>query len=289
MEVLHMFQSEKAARWILSLPLIIFIVVLVGFPAVYAFFISFQNNSLVVEQSSFAGLSNYLNILGDEQFWSALLFSLKFAVLVTLIELILGFGLALLFNRVFPGKKILLSIILLPIMVAPSLMGIMYRLLLNENIGSATYLFKVLGLEVSLFSADSIVPLLILLDAIQWSPFVFLILYSGLQGIDRGYIEAAKIDGATSWHITLKILIPILLPIILITGFLRGIDAYRTFDVIYVLTSGGPGTSTTTVSIYLYKLAFKEGAFGLSAAASILIVAILFIIMPYFVKKVIKS
>lgn len=284
-----MFQSERSARWILSLPLIIFIILLVGFPAVYAIFISFHNDSLSGGTSSIIGLSNFFEVLGDKQFWTSLLFSSKFTLLTTSTELVFGFGLALLFNRHFPGKKMLLSILLLPIMVAPSLMGIMYRLLLNENIGIVTYFFSLFNLKISLFNADSIVPLLILLDAVQWTPFIFLILYSGLQGIDKGYYEAARMDGASGWNITIKIVIPMLLPIIFIVGFLRGIDAFRTFDVVYVLTSGGPGITTTTVSIYLYKLAFKQGAFGLSAAASLLIVGILFIIMPFFNKRVIKK
>src|SRR5699024_2026057 len=135
----------------------------------------------------------------------------------------------------------------------------------------------------------TVVPLLIALDTIQWTPFIFLIIYSGLQGMDYSLIEAAAIDGASKWRQVLTITIPILSPIIMIAGFLRGIDAFRTFDVIYVLTGGGPGNTTTSVSIFLYKLAFNQGEYGLSAAASILIIIILMLVLPFFIKRIIKS
>lgn len=282
-------KNDRFTKLLLNLPLILFLVLLVVFPAVYALIISFYDVSLSKSTKGFQGLGNYLKIITNKSFWSSIFFSVKYTAISLFIQIILGFLIALLFNRTFPGKKILMSIMLMPIMIAPSLMGIMYRLLLNENIGVLTELFKKVGITMSLFSNEMVFPLLIVLDALQWTPFVFLILYSALQGIDKTLYEAASVDGATKWKQVINITIPSIFPIIIIVSFLRGIDAFRTFDVIYVLTSGGPGTATTTISIFLYKLGFKDGSFSLAAASSIIVIMLLMLIMPLFVKKIVRN
>ncbi|HUC92708.1 MAG TPA: sugar ABC transporter permease [Paenibacillus sp.] len=280
-----MLSSDKAAKWILAAPLLLFFLLMVLFPTGYAIYLSVHNVSLGQETPDFSGLANYLDILKDRDFWHSIGFTLKFALTVTAVELVFGFLLALLFNRAFPGKRILLSTVLLPIMVAPSLMGIMFRLILNENNGVATYFLSRLGLEVNLFDPDIVVRLLMILDVIQWVPFTFLILYSGLQSVDRGLSEAAAVDGASYWRTTLQIILPVIAPIFFIAAFLRGIDAFRTFDVIYVLTNGGPGNVSKTASIYIYETAFKSGNIGTAAASSVIIALILLMLIPFFIRR----
>lgn len=277
--------SEKAAKWVLAAPLLLFFLLMVLFPAGYAVYLSLHNVSLGQESSGFKGFFNYAKVLQDGQFWHSIGFTLRFAVTVTVVELLLGFLLALLFNRAFPGKRVLLSTVLLPIMVAPSLMGIMFRLILNENNGAATYFLSQMHLEVNLFDPGVVVPLLMVLDVIQWVPFTFLILYSGLQSLDRGLYEAAAVDGASYWRTTLQIVLPAIAPIFFIAAFLRGIDAFRTFDVIYVLTNGGPGNVSKTASIYIYETAFKSGDIGGAAASSIVIALILLLLIPLFIRR----
>ncbi|WP_312470337.1 sugar ABC transporter permease [Neobacillus sp.] len=281
-----MYQNEKWAKWVLASPLLLFLLVLVVFPAFYGIYTSTQNMTLGLPDSTFVGIDNYLKVLKDDTFWQSMWFTVRFTVMTTLVELILGFGLALLFDRIFPGKRLLLSFILIPIMVAPSLMGIMLRLILNENIGVATYFFSKIGLDINLFDPSTIVPLLVVLDIIQWVPFTFLILYSGLQTVDHGLYEAAAIDGASYWKTIRKVIIPVVSPILFIASFLRGIDAFRTFDVIYVLTNGGPGNSTTTASIFIYKTAFKDGNIGEASAASMLIALMLLVLLSFLLKRI---
>ncbi|WP_413306641.1 sugar ABC transporter permease [Bacillus sp. 1P10SD] len=280
-----MYQNQKWARWLLASPLILFLLVLVAFPAIYGIFTSTQNMTIGNPDFSFTGIENYMKVLQNEDFWQSMWFTVRFTFLTTVLELILGFGLALLFDRRFPGKRLLLSFILIPIMIAPSLMGIMLRLILNENIGVATYFFTKMGLNVNLFDPSTIVPLLIVLDIIQWVPFTFLILYSGLQTVDHGLYEAAAIDGASYWKTIQKVILPIVSPILLIAAFLRGIDSFRTFDVIYVLTNGGPGNTTTSASIFIYKTAFKDGNIGEASAASILIALMLLVLLSFLLKR----
>ncbi len=280
-----MYQNQKWARWVLASPLLLFLLVLVVFPAIYGIFTSTQNMTLGNVDFSFIGLENYVKVLQNETFWQSIWFTVRFTFLTTLVELILGFGLALLFDRLFPGKRLLLSFILIPIMIAPSLMGVMLRLILNENIGVATYFLTKMGLNVNLFDPSTIVPLLVVLDIIQWVPFTFLILYSGLQTVDHGLYEAAAIDGASYWKTIGKVILPVVSPILLIAAFLRGIDAFRTFDVIYVLTNGGPGNTTTSASIFIYKTAFKDGNIGEASAASILIALMLLVLLSFLLKR----
>lgn len=273
----------------LASPLIAFLLLLVLFPAVYGFVTSFQNRTILSPTIDFAGLANYWTVLKDSGFRSAMWFTLRFTVAVTTIQLVLGFLLALLFNKAFPGKRIFLSVLLLPIMVAPALMGIMFRLMLNENIGTVPYFLSFLGFQVNLFDPDVVVPLLIVLDVVQWTPFTFLILYAGLQNVPGDLYEAAAVDGASYWRTVWSVVVPLLAPIFFIAAFLRGIDAFRTFDVIYVLTGGGPGTTTTTASIYIYKLGFEQGNIGLSAAASFLVVVLLLPILPFVIKRIVRG
>jgi len=127
------------------------------------------------------------------------------------------------------------------------------------------------------------------LDVLQWTPFMFLILYSGLQSISQELYEAARVDGASYWQIVRRVTLPMLAPIILIAIFLRGIDAFRTFDVIYVLTGGGPGDLTTSLSVYIYKMGFVNGNTSQSAATSIIISLILLPFLPFLIRRILRQ
>jgi multiple sugar transport system permease protein len=193
------------------------------------------------------------------------------------------------FDRAFPGKRALFSVILVPIMTAPALMGVAFELMLNRDIGVVPYFLSQLGLHVSLFSPKAVEPMLMGIDVLQWTPFVFLVVYSGLQTIPIELYEAAEVDGASYWRSVQTVVFPLLRPIILIGIFIRAINAFRTFDVIYVLTGGGPGTLTTTASIYVYKQAFSSGEFGEAAAASLIIAALLLPLLPLLVPRIVDA
>ncbi|MER7072009.1 sugar ABC transporter permease [Terrabacter sp. NPDC000476] len=278
-----------AAKWVLGAPLILFTAVLVAYPVFQGVQTGFFGLSLQDPEIPFTGLSNFTEVLTDPGFLSAARFTIVFALVVTALETVLGFALALLMNRQFPGKRVFFTMLLVPIMIAPALMGVMFRLLLNGDIGLVPELLRGVGLDISLFAPDTVVPLLVVLDVLQWTPFTFLIMYAGLQSFPTDVLEAAQIDGAGRWRTLRSIVLPIMRPIIFAAVFLRLIDAIRTFDVIYVLTAGGPGTSTTTMSIYIYKTAFESGQFGLAAAASTIVLIALVPFVPLLVKRIVTS
>ncbi len=276
-----------AARWALSAPLLIFLALFAVIPTGYGVWVALTDQTVLSTDVRFVGLENFAAVLADKAFWSSLWFTAWYTVLTTAITLATGLGVALLVNRRFPGKRALFTIVLLPIMIAPALMGLMFRLALNGDTGVIPAVLRSLGMQVSLFDPHAVAALLVVLEVVQWTPFTFLIIYSGLQALPAELYEAAALDGASRWQAFVDVTLPLLRPVLFAAGFLRGVDALRTFDVIYVLTGGGPGTVTTTLSIYVYKQAFVSGSFGLAAAAAVLVMIIIVPLVPLLISRVV--
>ena len=282
----HTFNKErKIAGWILSTPLLLILSTLLIWPLYLGIQTSMTHDVLSEFETYPVKFQNYENLIFEPNFWSSIKFTLFFAFTATLLELILGFGLALLFDRKFPGKRILFSLMLVPIMIAPSLMAVMFRLILNENIGIIPGILNQVGLSYSIFDQKNIFSSLILLDIVEYTAFTFLLSYAALQNMSSEIYEAAAIDGADKRQILTNITLPILKPTRAIVLLLRFLDSIRTFDSIYILTGGGPGTTTQTVGIYIYKTAFIYGDFGLAAAAAIVLVLLLAPFMPWIIKQ----
>ena len=282
----HTFNKErKIAGWILSTPLLLILSTLLIWPLYLGIQTSMTHDVLSEFETYPVKFQNYENLIFEPNFWSSIKFTLFFAFTATLLELILGFGLALLFDRKFPGKRILFSLMLVPIMIAPSLMAVMFRLILNENIGIIPGILNQVGLSYSIFDQKNIFSSLILLDIVEYTAFTFLLSYAALQNMSSEIYEAAAIDGADKRQILTNITLPILKPTLAIVLLLRFLDSIRTFDSIYILTGGGPGTTTQTVGIYIYKTAFIYGDFGLAAAAAIVLVLLLAPFMPWIIKQ----
>jgi len=279
-------RKNTAAAALLSLPLLAFALIFVAYPLVSGILTAFQAKTLLDPSAAFNGIDNFTALFKGPGFAKSAGFTVTYSAIVVTLEMILGFGLALLVNRKFPGKKAFFTMLLLPIMVAPALLGVMFRLLLNGDIGAVPALLHGMGMSVSLFAPDSVIPLLVVLDVLQWTPFTFLIIYAGLQSFPEELLEATAIDGAGYFRSLWSVVLPVLKPVLFAAFFLRAIDALRTFDVIYVLTAGGPGTSTTTLSIYIYKAAFESGDFGKAAAASLLVLVVLLPFVPFIVKRI---
>ena len=278
-------RERKIAGWLLSLPLLIMLAMLLIWPVYLGIKTSFTHDVLSEFTTYGAGLENYKNLINQPNFWLSLRFTMIYAIIATILEVILGFALALLFDRVFPGKRVLFSLMLVPIMIAPSLMAVMYRLILNENIGIIPGFLQRIGIEFSIFEQQNVFGSLIALDVLEFTAFTFLLSYSALQNMPAEIYEAAAIDGANARQVLTRVILPMLRPAIAIIFLLRILDSIRTFDSIFILTGGGPGTSTQTVGIYIYKTAFIFGDFGLAASASVVLVLLLAPFMPSIIKQ----
>ena len=278
-------RERKVAGWILSAPLLILLAGILVWPVYLGIQTSMTHDVLSEFETYPVGLENFRSILTEPNFWSSIRFTLIFALTATIIELILGFSLALLFDRVFPGKRVLFSLMLVPIMIAPSLMAVMFRLILNENIGVIPGVLEKIGLSYSIFDQNNVFTSLIALDVVEFTAFTFLLSYSALQNMPQEIYEAASIDGANARQTLWRVTLPMLKPALAIVFLLRILDSIRTFDSIYILTGGGPGTTTQTVGIYIYKTAFIYGDFGLAASAAIVLVLLLAPFMPSIIKQ----
>lgn len=221
----------------------------------------------------YVGADNFIDLLTSDRFMNSLKVSLLLMLFAVLVEYVLGLGLALLLNRQFRGRRIFRTIFILPMVLAPIIVGIQWRYLLSGNFGIVNYIMFQLGIDPPALLSDPTygLPVLILVDSWMYVPFVSLILLAGLQQIPQEIQEAAEVDGAGTiarfWHITF----PLLASSSAIVLLLRSTEIFRAFDVVYVLTGGGPGRSTEVLGILLYRIAFGEGNFGMAAALAIIV------------------
>ena len=274
--------------YIYILPGVIILALITLAPFVYDLYLSLTDRYLASsEPAKFVGLMNYVNIFKDKSFWSSVLITAIYVFLAVFIELVLGFIIALLFQIEFKGKKIVRSAILLPMVATPIAIAFMWRIMYNPNIGIINYLLGLInirGIEwVS--SQDTALISVILVDIWQWTPFMFLILSSGISALPNDPFEAAIVDGASFTQILRHVMFPLLKPIITIGLVFRLVDSFKTFDTIYVLTGGGPGTATETLNIQVFLNAFKYLKMGHACALSIIMIIIIIFVCNFVVKR----
>lgn len=221
----------------------------------------------------------------DTEFWHSLGISVLFLVSVVGIEFLLGFILALLLNREFKGKRILVSLAVIPMMIAPVAVGLIWRVALNYELGIVTYLIKSVGIplkEALLGTTATALPTLMAIDIWQWTPFIFLIMLAGLHSLPKEPYEAAQVDGASKWQIFRLVTLPLLKPLIVIALLLRVIDAFKTFDQVYILTGGGPGNATDLICMFAYRNNFRIWNLGYGASVVIVIFILILIVTALF-------
>lgn len=246
--------GRRSALWF-GLPAAVLIGVLIGWPIVDGVLISLQRITPTAPPG-WVGFSNYQSVLADGVFWHTVYVTVIFSVCSLVIEFSLGFGLALMLARVVRGAGVLRTLILIPTMLTPAVAAINFRILLNYDYGLINYFLRAVGIHgQDWVSEGGIGPMaaLILTDVWRSTPFFVLVLSSGLLALPQDTLEAADVDGASAWRKLRYIKVPLLLPLLLVTVLFRVIDLFRTFDIVYVLTQGGPGTSTTVTSLQVYN------------------------------------
>jgi len=266
---------------------------LLGFFTMYPFLkvldLSFRDYDLKAVGKTlgqFVGLNNYRYLMKqDQQFWHSLGLTLGFTVIVVIAELLLGLALALLLNREFRGKKLVIALAVIPTVMAPAAVGLMWSLAVNHEFGVLPYILKAIGfrLEQALLGSSSTALLTIMImDIWQWTPFIFLIMLAGLHGLPKEPYEAAQVDRASKWQIFRMITLPLLKPLIVVALLLRTIDALKTFDQVYVLTGGGPGDATELLSLYAYRVNFRMWNLGYGAAVALVLYFIILLVTAVF-------
>ena len=264
--------------WLMIAPLTALLVVMLAVPlAVDLVYAVSRVTFETLRAPSVIGFGNFAVVLRDGQFWGAMLFSLRFAVLVTAAELLLALTLAIFLAPLLASIPWLMAPLLLPMMVAPALVGLMYRLVLHEFVGAVPYYFVLLtGDSPSFLGPDTAFWTLVTIETLQWTPFALLILYAAYQSIPTDVREAASLDGTGPLQMLRYVELPLMRPTILAVGFIRFIDSFRVFDNVYTLTGAGAGGDTTTISIYIYEAFFRRDDIGVAVAASMILLAIAF-------------
>ena len=268
---------DRNAQWLFPLPAVIAVVILILLPMLANFGLS-TYNFFIGSTPTFIGLDNFREALSDRRFWNGLKNTFYFTLLAVPIQLVLGLGIALLFNREFPGKGIVRTIILLPMVATPVAIALIWALMFNPSLGVFNYFLESLGLPRSLWVADAslVIPSLVLVDVWEWTPFIALILLAALQGVPLEYYEAARIDGANAWQSFWHITLPGIRAAIVVAVILRSIDALKTFDIIYVITQGGPGTASETLNVFAFRTGFE---FFRAGYAATLLIFLLFVVL----------
>jgi len=261
---------------LLVAPAALYLLVFSLFPLVYSLGISFFDWSQTTSTFTFIGLDNYARLAADPVFWQAAVNTAILVVAAVAIQVILGTALALFFDLHLRGSWFVRGVLILPMLLTPVVVGLMWRALLNPDWGMVNWVLGQLGLPEPLWLADPKLALitLVLVDSWQWTPFIMVIVFARLQALPRDVFEASAVDGAgrvaTLRHVTL----PLLAPAIVFAAVFRSIDAFRSFDVVFGLTYGGPGRLTTTLSFYAWETGFSFTRYGYASAIAYVMVVI---------------
>ena len=247
------------------------------FPWLFTFFMSVHDWRMG-QAKTFVGVDNYTKLLSDERFLGAVVRTLVYTVLSTVLPVVLGVLSALVFHRNFPFRGVLRAIFIMPMMATPVAVALVWTMMFHPQLGVLNYLLGLVGIPPSLWVFDqaTVIPSLVLVETWQWTPLVMLIVLGGLASLPTEPYESALIDGATAWQMFRRITFPLVLPFIMVATIIRTIDAVKSFDTIFVITLGGPGTASETINLYLYTQAF---AFYQIGYASAMVVVFMVVIM----------
>ncbi len=284
--------STRTFVWVCMGPVIAFLLIVAVAPVTLAIIDSFRELSLtsLTKRGQFVGLENYRDLIGaDGNFYDAVGHTAIFVLAVVPVELALGLLIALWIDRAFPGRRLVLTILMIPTMIAPVVVGMIWRFFLLPSFGILTVYMNRFGFfeEESVFSGPvTAFVALMVIDVWEWTPFVMLIMLAGLAALPRAPIEAATIDGASRWQIFRHIQLPMLTPLIVVAVMLRAIDASKLFDTVYVLTGGGPGNATEVISTFAYRTNFVRWDLGYGAAVCLVLAFASLVAAAVFFKTV---
>jgi len=268
--------ANQHRKWLFASPAMAFVAILIVFPVAWTVYLSLTDaEGSVRAKSEFIGFANYLDVLSDTaRFWPAVGRTLQFTGVALLFEVVIGMAVALLLWKPFKGERWVRVAILLPLVATPVAVGMMWRLIFDPNIGVANQALGWVGIgpQPWLAGERSALWTTIFIDIWQWTPMVVLILLAGLTSLSDEPQEAAKIDGASGWQRFWYITLPLLMPTVIVAVLLRGIDALKTFDILYATKGRGGGSfhEVETLNVYAYGLSFDYNEYGTSSTVLII-------------------
>ncbi|MDO5456310.1 MAG: sugar ABC transporter permease [Eubacteriales bacterium] len=282
--------KNKVFPRVMISPTIFVLILMTLYPMIFTVYYSFTDYNYLKQSSKFVGLQNYVRLLTNHTFQTAIWNTVKFCILAVVFEVSIGLLLAVFVHSFSRGQKILRTLFLLPYLLPQITVALAWKMMLSNNYGIINQLLEAIGLHGHnwFMEVETAFPMIVVIDVWQNVPFVFLMLYATLQTVSGDQYEAARIDGANNWQIFWKITIPNIKGGIILCALLRTIDTFRLFDKVNVLTGGGPAGTTSTITQFLYNYGIKSMKFGLGSAGAIIMAVIVLILSSAYIKRTIK-
>ena len=278
--------DEGRIALFLVLPTLIILIGLAIFPLGWAGVLAFRVENLFrPDIGKWVGLRNFKYLLTDDTFWKSIRLTLVWCLCVVSIQMALGFLFAMMLDTRARVVGLLRTLIVIPVFISPIAMGLTWQFMFEPVTGVINYFLELLGLPGGTWhtSTDTALMAVMIADIWQWTPFVTLILLAGMQGISPEVIEAARLDRIRGWKYITKIVIPLIWPVVMVVLLLRLVDSIRIFDLVFVITRGGPGTATLVASVYDYTI-FQAGRLGVMAAYGFLILIVINLVVILFLR-----
>ncbi|MGR3502512.1 carbohydrate ABC transporter permease [Pseudaestuariivita sp.] len=283
-------RANRLTPYMFMAPAAIIMAIALLYPLGYMVWGSFRDwdPTQTIGEAEFVGLKNYITLWNDPNFRESLSVTLIFASVVVSFEMVLGVGLALLLDRNIRGMSVLRTLFILPMMIAPVVVGLMWRYMYHPTIGTFNRMLESVGIDGVDWLGQHALLSVIIADIWQWTPFIFILSLAALQSLPRSALEAARIDGATGWQQIWHIKLPLMMPVLIVTALLRLIDAFKVLEVILVMTEGGPGLSTEIVALRISRTATEFRELGVAAAMSnyLLILLLLLTVAMFAITRI---
>src|SRR5215217_140744 len=270
---------QRGFYWPFVVPAVAVVGSVIVFPWVFTVWMS-MHEWTVGGARRFAGLSNYLRLATDDRFIESVGHTLVYTFLAVVLPLVLGTLAALIFNSRLPFRGVLRGVFVMPMMATPVAVALVWTMMFHPQLGVLNYLLSLVGIgpQAWVFSPSTVIPSLVLVETWQWTPLVMLIVLGGLAAIPTEPYESAQIDGAGVWQMFRYITLPLITPFLFIAGMIRMIDAVKSFDIIFAITQGGPGSASETINLYLYSVAFTYYDVGYASAIAVVFFALIIVL-----------
>jgi multiple sugar transport system permease protein len=257
--------------WPFVVPALVVVLAVIVFPWLFTIWMSF-NEWKVGSPTTFVGFSNYLRLPADPRFVEAVGHTLLYTVLSVLLPVLFGTFAAVVFHIKFPLRGLLRAIFIMPMMATPVAIALIWTMMFHPQLGVLNYLLSLVGIPPQLwvFHPATVIPSLVLVETWQWTPLVMLIVLGGIAALPTEPYESAQLDGAGIWQMFRYITLPLIMPFIFIAAMIRTIDAVKSFDIIFAITQGGPGSASETINVYLYSVAFVYYDLGYGSAIAVI-------------------
>jgi len=281
-----MKRRKEYLGWLLIVPVFVVFGIFAIYPFIATIYMSFHRWKLYVPAVPFIGLDNFRTFFTDPEALGSLRNTLFLTGGAVSLEIVCGLGIALLFMRSIRGRKVYLSTLMVPMIMTPVVVGLLWKMMLNETYGVVNYILAWLRLPIHMSLGDARTALLLitLVDIWQWTPFMVLVFLAGIESLPVEIFEAAKVDGTSNIQMFGYIILPLLVPVILVALLIRSIDVLKMFDKVYVMTGGGPGTASETLPFYGFVVAFRYMHMGYGATIGFILNLMILLFSQIFIR-----